>query len=402
MWIACAVTAIDVDPAAARTTASQSPKTVLQVEPNNQPQTTNEEFVNAKSGRNMMEIERNVDDGLVELAPVPPQQIVDGTTVLPGEYPAFAFLSGIGCGATLIHSDILLTAGHCVATRLGSNFNIGQFVRNVFLGGTKRDGSDAMETLRVISGRLHPNYTTRTFSVNTSSDTVDDYDYALLQLSNPSSIVPIPYNRNGSIPYDTSELITIGHGLKNPNETTLSYNLLQVRVNAINTDKCRSLYNNEIDAPSTLCAAAKGKSACYGDSGGPLLQQRQKTIHITKNNGRLMTESEIVLVGIVSGGVNCEVEVYPGLYSRVSTVADTFIRNGICDMSQYAPSDCPPKSNTCSSCGTNAWLGPRFGSGTQMYFYNARRNVCRKICHSSWSVFFWKLLGWKCGATCPT
>jgi Trypsin len=401
IWITTCAVAIDVDPSASGTSTSQSSITavVLQIEPNQPHTTTNEEFVTERIRRKLEDNELNSDDTLVEQVPVPPLQIVDGTTVLRGEFPAFAYLSGIGCGATLIHYDIVLTAAHCVVDQISSSTdNISRFFGDVFLGGTKRDGSDAMETFRVINVQSHPNYNLRNYP---------EYDYTLLQLSRSSSITPIPYNRNASLPYDSTELITMGHGVTAIRNQDLSYNLLQVRVNAINVDTCLALYFEEFDITSTMCAAAKGKDSCSGDSGGPLLLRN--TINVNDTN----VEPTYTLVGIVSGGSGCALDEYPGLYARVSTVADTFLRNGICDMSQFPPSDCPPKSNTtnnnnnssttvCPSCVTNVWLGSRFGSGRRMYLYNAQRNTCREKCRSNWSVFLWKLLGWKCGATCPS
>jgi secreted trypsin-like serine protease len=57
-------------------------------------------------------------------------RIVGGILAKAGDFPSFAI--GSGCGATLIHSDILLTAAHCSGTFKGNTIRI---------AGIKRDGS---------------------------------------------------------------------------------------------------------------------------------------------------------------------------------------------------------------------------------------------------------------------
>ena len=331
---------------------------------------------------------------------------------------AFVYIEGIGCGGTLIHSDIVLTAGHCFS---GRNIEAAVIGRNVYVGSTKRDGSDAVLTLQIINVRIHPQYTSYAFS-STLTDSVNisytvenaDYDYALLQLSETATnITPIPYNTESTIPLDDTELLTMGYGLTQQDGSSLSFDLLQVYVRSINIDRCAAAYHHEFNTASALCAAAPNQDSCNGDSGGPLLS--------------FLQPETVVIVGIVSGGIGCAQSTFPGIYSRVSLVANDFIRNGICEMSHHmdavaGPSlNCPalpptpapvptnpltPTSplNQCQQpCYKDTWMRLRFGNaGTQMYCFSGRAGdgVCRESCRTHWWLWYWKLVGWKCGA-CP-
>ena len=57
-----------------------------------------------------------------------------------------------------------------------------------------------------------------------------------------------------------------------------------------------------------FCAGEAGKDSCQGDSGGPMVG--------TNENG------ETVLVGVVSWGIGCAREGYPGVYARVANYID--------------------------------------------------------------------------------
>jgi len=72
-----------------------------------------------------------------------------------------------------------------------------------------------------------------------------------------------------------------------------------------------------------LCASSPGRDACYGDSGGPLMDSNLNT-----------------QVGIVSFGNSCANSGYPGVYSRISDQW-SWVRRTICD------NHSSPKPNIC-------------------------------------------------------
>jgi len=72
-----------------------------------------------------------------------------------------------------------------------------------------------------------------------------------------------------------------------------------------------------------LCAFANGTDGCQGDSGGPL---------VIKGS----TPDEDLLVGVVSWGLGCAEEEFPGVYARVSAQHD-WIREQVCGLSDEPP-----------------------------------------------------------------
>lgn len=300
--------------------------------------------------------------------------IVGGETSPVGRYPYFAHPAGFFvCGATLIHEDILLTAAHCN----DGSFNFLSSLA-IYIGSTERDGSDAIERMSATSFRNHPKYKafplSKFLSDSVNLDVVDNYiyDYSLVKLSRSSTVTPAPWNSNPSQPVDNEELITIGYGYITQ-DGPLSSNLLEVKVNVTNFATCDADYNNELDAASTFCAASPGKDSCGGDSGGPILNA----------NG--------TIVGIVSLGIGCALPQFPGVYSRVSE-ADTFIRQGICEMSNNPPDYCDTlqHSGSCSTCGRIIGV-----MGKQMRFSLFGR--CIQTC--TIVSLLLQLIGWTCG-TC--
>lgn len=107
-------------------------------------------------------------------------------------------------------------------------------------------------------------------------------------------------SRDSAVPTNTP-LFTSGWGKISWNGPTYIF-LRGVTVNKKNWDDCNSYsaYNGALTS-RMICAAAPGKDACQGDSGGALVQGN-------------------VLVGIVSWGWGCADPKYPGVYTDVASV----------------------------------------------------------------------------------
>lgn len=81
--------------------------------------------------------------------------------------------------------------------------------------------------------------------------------------------------------------------------------LRKAEIPIVNTTVCEEDYASESYGvtETMICAGVKGKDSCQGDSGGPLVI-----------NG--------TIVGIVSWGLGCAREGYPGVYTSVAYFSD--------------------------------------------------------------------------------
>jgi trypsin len=243
-------------------------------------------------------------------------RIVGGDVAPPGRYPFF--VQGQGCGATLVASDVVLTAAHCAEA-----FMYGF----VLVGNTRYNdvSEDSAEQLNIVSDLyLHPQWDESTMQ----------YDYLMFKIEAPAhpDAVPAILNEDATNPVEDQVLTVVGFGTTEEGGTEMSYYLQHVDLLSIPNDECEqqlaeqfddgqgtgSLVNDDV----MLCAgiAEGGRDSCQGDSGGPLL------------------DADNTLVGIVSWGPGCARPDSPGVYSRVSGEID-WIKSMLCRLSDDPPTD---------------------------------------------------------------
>lgn len=232
-------------------------------------------------------------------------RIVGGNQASKGEYPYFVQWER-GCGASLIHTDIILSAAHCN----GSNFPTGVIV-SAYQNGLATDGAQARKIVQRVQ---HPNYDSST----------EQNDFMIMRLDSPvAGVTPVALNGNAQIPAAGDILTVIGFGDLEDGGQTYPDFLQEVNVPFVTHAKCNQQYGGGIDQTSMLCAGFDqgGKDSCQGDSGGPIVR---------------IVNGVHTQVGVVSWGDGCALAGKPGVYSRISGQIN-WIRSEVCKMTKTNP-----------------------------------------------------------------
>jgi len=195
-----------------------------------------------------------------------------------------------GCGGALIGPKVVLTAGHCCGQEGGN-----AIVRNG-------------QIRTIVKERRHPSYVESTL----------ENDFCLFQLdktvsTTTSTKIRLSLNRNGTLPTGGQSLTVMGYG-RIEEDGDYSKKLRDVKVPAVKNSECYSAYGDIFRKTIMFCAGKLGKDACSGDSGGPIILRRG---------------NRHIVLGVVSYGLGCAREDYPGVYARVSAVT-TWIKNVAC------------------------------------------------------------------------
>ncbi|XP_037070141.1 uncharacterized transmembrane protein DDB_G0289901-like isoform X2 [Pollicipes pollicipes] len=222
-----------------------------------------------------------------------------------GSRPPFWF-----CGGTLIASQYVLTAAHCLKPRA---VNVAHLVIRLGEHDTSRtDEGTILQDLGVLSFANHENFQ---FPV------LHD-DISLIKLERPvvytDFIKPVCLPPAPEGDYAGTVIDVAGWGYTEFKGES-SEILQEVSLPVVGIQECQSKYESsssfQVQFPggfgeTKLCAAEKGggKDACQGDSGGPMVRQ--------------LADGRYELVGVVSAGVGCGTPGFPGLYTRVSAYLD--------------------------------------------------------------------------------
>lgn len=229
------------------------------------------------------------------------------------------------CVGSLIAPDVILTAAHC----LGGSYKV--------IAGQSNLSSDNGQVMVKLKEMTHPEYDA--YSSNN--------DFGLIFLTKEVSNAQVSkLNQDNSYPSVGASVTVAGWGDTAQSEmaTKASDELMRVNVNVISNVDCEDSSDGRgIDyfgqiTDNMLCAKVRGggKDACQGDSGGPL--------SVTNNDVH-------VQVGIVSWGIGCARDEFPGVYSRISK-AYSWIQNEVCENSIN-----PPTSFGCASGGLGGGSG---------------------------------------------
>lgn len=261
----------------------------------------------------------------IKLTPTP--RIIGGSVVTdPTErYPYFALMNGEAlCGAVLVSSRFIITAAHCAYA--DDDFQV--------IG-------DGWNDIKYMAGRIHPNYNNNDVS----------HDIAVFELSEdvPASVATPITMRRAPLTTGGTTLTVIGFGDTDPSDTitSASNSLRKVDLQYVPAETCNRAFGggitswfgggNTIEA-GMMCAWTRNGDSCGGDSGGPLL--------LEGTNGPMTDE----LVGIVSWGISCADEEYPGVYTRISYYYDWII-DTMCELNSEESG--LPAGVTCSGSSTS-------------------------------------------------
>jgi len=179
------------------------------------------------------------------------QKIVGGRPALDGEYPSYAvprtgnFGNGL-CGSVKIWDDILLSAAHCYGAFAGND---------MFIGGNRRSGSDALETIAAVAERPHPSY----------NDGTLEFDFLLIKLAEASVIASsAPWNTDESEPEEEDIVTVMGFGTTSEGGF-VSNELLEVDVAIVDSTTCNTIYQGTIYEETMICAYRSNADSCQGD-----------------------------------------------------------------------------------------------------------------------------------------
>lgn len=244
------------------------------------------------------------------------QWVVGGVPALRGAYPyqvSFEYYDWYYgaqhiCGGTLVDHKWVVTAAHCiVAGRGGSRYRV-----VVGLNDMANHEASAVRH-RVMKVIVHPGW-----SGDRSNDMSNDI--ALVQLAKPVKFND--YVQPACLPdqVDSDSLYTpgaaailSGWGEMDPKAPTqeepgrMPTALQATMMPIIETEACANAneWYQQMVTGTMMCAGFMegGVDGCQGDSGGPLVR---------------VVDGRVTLIGVVSWGIGCAQEGFPGIYTNVS------------------------------------------------------------------------------------
>ena len=206
--------------------------------------------------------------------------------------PALPYIAAIGidsgasfvplCGGTVLSSNFVLTAAHCVTDDLVASL--------VVCVGSLRPRLD--DSVRVAAVALHPSFDAASLHM----------DLALLRLQTSlPGRVPVPTLPTAALSsYTGATALVMGWGATS--EGGPAAGSLRVANVTVRSD-CGGVPDKYVSS-TMVCASADGTDACNGDSGGPLLVCRDG--------------ADCDIVAVTSWGIGCAQSQYPGVYALVS------------------------------------------------------------------------------------
>ncbi|KAI9294678.1 trypsin-like serine protease [Neoconidiobolus thromboides FSU 785] len=224
-------------------------------------------------------------------------RIIGGFTVTTRKYPFLVSIQdkSIGhlCGGTIMNSQLIITAGHCLIEREKESMRI-------------KYGDNELKKMKyelsILQLIIHPNY-------NKLSNGEVINDIGLIQFNKEDGVGDgdlsfISNISSNDLTLDNELVKVVGWGYTEE-DGIVSNELNEVDLTTLNTNTCKQHWKY-INSYNTICAWKKegGKDGCQGDSGGPLLLLNSNT-------------NEYTIIGIISNGIGCGEKEMPSVYTRI-------------------------------------------------------------------------------------
>jgi trypsin len=226
----------------------------------------------------------------------PAHAIVGGYQVADGGFAFMASIQTAGsegtdghfCGGSVIDSQWVLTAAHCLVDTAPEEIQ-------VVVGRTNLDDTSDGQTLTADRIVVHPDY-----------EDTGTHDAALIHVTariEAPAIDLVPLGED-SLEQSGAALTVSGWGTEFFGSPFIPAQMKAVDVEAVADQECTTNSTMGFQADSEICAETLGGDSCQGDSGGPLFGT--------------LTDGRLVQVGIVSYGLGCATPGFPGVYGEVN------------------------------------------------------------------------------------
>ncbi|GFO39816.1 chymotrypsin-like elastase family member 2a [Plakobranchus ocellatus] len=237
------------------------------------------------------------------------EPVTSGDTAPERAWPWFALIGAHEhnrtylCGGTLLSAQWILTAAHCLKTKMG-----------VLLGSVRKLQTFDNFTVgrKVLKKFGHRQY-------NKTGLNPHAFDIALLQLDAPVTFTPLiqPACLPANLTEDGFRFIDCyltGYGFRQKGERALPQSMQELKVKLMDHAKCTKYWRHFKD--HQMCAEFNNNpqaGSCRGDSGGPL--------------SCIAPGRPFFITGIVSGGNGtCERRVKPDFYVNVAYFKDWILK----------------------------------------------------------------------------